>query len=359
MESEGIYEGQPRVRTRRVFFTGSTALAKGQGVCYDRDTGTAANFSGLRDRYVEMPSTSNNRWFAGVCKTDYRARAGGQFIEIAEPGSVVEVSILDAVTIDSTLLTCGIGSGVAGGRFGLFGFLGRGSAKALQTIAAVASNSAGLVGPVAKSVDGSATVSADGLTITKTALFTNARAGDFVYIYGGATTTTMAAAVTPGRYVIASVTSADAAVLTTSCSAVAGSLACYVVRGNPTAQVFLYEGQESGLTQWVTPLANSAAQSMVGGFTFIFGGATLGTGDSTTTLADGTFVGELKGFKLMGALTTNDWLLTVTTGKQGLLNADPTTALATLEFDGANDASWLQWTGAAWYLIGNSGTAIA
>ncbi|MCJ7828236.1 MAG: hypothetical protein MUP81_00650, partial [Dehalococcoidia bacterium] len=83
----------------------------------------------------------------------------------------------------------------------------------------------------------------------------------------------------------------------------------------------------------------TAIQSMVGGTTFIAGGLTVGT-DSTATLADGIEEGQLKAFAGLGTLTTNDWIITVTSGlKVG------GTALATIEIDAATDQAVLVWYG--------------
>lgn len=357
--SSNIAEFAKQARTfpRRVFFTGSTAIAKGQGLCYDADYGVAADGDALRQKRVEVPSSSNNMNFAGVAASGYTAVAGGQWIEIYEPGSICEILVDIAATVNATYLTCSAATGNTG-HFAAAGFPGRGSALALQTIAAVSSTTT-TPGLVSSSLDGSATLSADGLTLTKTGAFTNAAAGDYVYIVGGATTATMAAAVTPGRYTIASVTSENAVVLTSAACAAASSCAFYCVRGEPTVMALLLGGpatggQESGLTQWVTPLSGGTVASMVGGFTFIFGGATITT-DNTETLADGSAIGQRKGYKLMGALTTNDHVITATTAKQ----LDGSTALATMEFDGASDQSILEWLGPHWKLIANSGTGLA
>lgn len=346
-------DNQARRFVRRVFFTGSVALERGQGLCYSRTVAADAGSEALRDKHAALPTSSNNMHFAGVVTQDYPAVSGGQWVEIDEPRSVTRVSILAATTVGVTYLTCSASAG-ARGRFGLTGFRGKGTGLALQSLAAITDAAGETPGPISSSLDGSATYTTATKTVTKTGAFQYAKAGDFVWIVGGATSASMAAALTPGRYVIASKTSDDAVVLTTAAGAADSKVAFYCVRGNPTVLAILDDGPESGLTEWITPVSATAVPAMVGGRTFIFGGATITT-DSTDTLADGTVVGLRKSFKLMGALTTNDWLLTVTTGKQ----LDGSTALASCEFDGANDESLLEWCGPHWKLHANSGTGLA
>jgi hypothetical protein len=78
---------------------------------------------------------------------------------------------------------------------------------------------------------------------------------------------------------------------------------------------------------------------MVGGTTFLCGGYTMAA-DSTCVLADGIKEGQLKAFACLGALGTQDYLITVTSG---LKRAG--TALATLELDAAGEFATLQWFG--------------
>lgn len=96
---------EPLVKIRKVFFEGTTALSRGQALCYNRDYGTATASEGSRDRRVELPGQGNQLWFAGVAMYDYVANAAGQWIDIAEPGSVVEV------IADATVSAIGLISG--------------------------------------------------------------------------------------------------------------------------------------------------------------------------------------------------------------------------------------------------------
>lgn len=348
--------------TRSVFFTGSTALSEGQGVCYARTTGTAASVDENRDVKVELPSSSNNYMFAGVAAKDYAAVTGGQWIKIHEPGSVCKIAINTTATVGTTLATCSAATGDAG-RFGAAGFAGRGTARILQTIAAV-SDTTTTPGVVSSSLDGSATYTTATKTVTKTGAFTNAVAGDKVVILAGATTATMAAGLTPGVYTIASVTSSAAVVLSTAAGSADSSLAFYCIRGNPTALAELQTGVESGLTQWITPLSATAVEHMTGGYTFVFGGATITT-DSTATLAtSGAFQGQYKAIQLMGALTTGDYVVdmgtTTTIYYDGAGSAGTTYAAVTtdFEFDGANDVAVLQYLGTKWVIQMLAGVAL-
>lgn len=360
MPHSTTYPGAHRARPRRVFFSGTTALVEGQGVCYDRDYGTATSVDGIRDTRVELPTTTNGRNFAGVTAKAYSSNSAGQWIEIYEPGSVCKVAINLATTVNSTTLSCVVGNGGLG-RFGHGGFQGRGTALALQTVAA-ATSAPTAPALVATLVTGTVSTSADGLTLTAASgtPFAYAAANDYVYVLAGCETSGAAATVTPGRYTISSVTSSTVIVLSTACASAASTIACVVTHGNPTCLAYLQDGRESGLTEWIAPVENAASAHMVGGWTNIVGGASvdIDTGDSTATLADGTFVGELKGFKLWGALTagtSNDHLVSVTTGVQ----LDGSTALASMEFDGANDTSILEWGGIKWRLIHNYGPTLA
>lgn len=336
------YIKQARVLPRKVFFTGTGALVKGQGVCFDRDYGTAADREYRRDSYVALPSRTNNLAFAGVCAKSYDANAAGQMIEIYEPGSVCEVAVGVDTVVDSTILTCSAGEGDPG-RFAKPGFMGRGSAIALQT----------LTNLVGSSYDGTAAVSA-GETLTKTGAFAGAAAGDKVYILGGASSAGVDA-VTPGEYTIASVTSNDAVELTTAPGN--GQVVFYCISGNKTCLALLLDGEESGLVDFISPIDNAAAApvAMVGGTTYVCGGYTIGAGDSTLTLADGTRMGMKKMFIGLGTLTTNDMAITVTSGIQ----KDHSTALAKVEIDAAAEEVQLTWRYDKWVCDWTAGATIS
>lgn len=345
---------QPRGEKERVWFPGSTQIRKGMGLCYDLDitgTGTgelATDPWGRRGNSVAVPDTTNNLAFAGVATQDYSAKANGQMIDIWKPGSICPVAVGFATTINSTRLTCSVNSADAG-RFTFQGLSGRGTALALETLA-IADG-----GDIAeKAVAGTATTAwvSPSLTITFTGIGTACGFGDssidptdfVVVVLGGAddaaggdaTTGEMAVA---GEYPVVSAPSADTITIATDIGDVDATL--YVIKNTyPTVLCYLEDGEESGLQEVISPQDNTAVQSMVGGTSILCGGYTMAA-DSTATLADGLTEGQKKAFACLGALTTQDWLLTVTSGMQ----ADGSTALASLEFDAAGDEAVLQWHG--------------
>lgn len=354
---KNIAPGQIEQKTKVVTYTGSDAIQKGQWLCYDRDYGTATADEGKRDTYVEKASTTNNTRVAGVSSAYYAAKTGGQNILIIEPGCCAHVLTGIATTVNATHLTGIAGPSGVSGWSGEAGLMGRGTALALQTTPAASTTSG--AGPISSSLDGSAVYTASTSTVTKTALFANAAVGDKVVILAGVIDTTSLTKVTAGVYTILTKTSDDAVVLSSSAGATDSDIACYVVRGYPTVLAYLFDGEESGMTEWITVYSDgsgtTAVASMVLGKTFIFGGVTLGTGDAIDTLADGTLDGQKKAFHLKAALTSNDYVVTVTTGEQ----LDGATDLGSMEFDGADDRSTLEWASGHWKLTHNKGTGLA
>jgi len=326
--------------------TAGTTLYKGQALCYNRDYGTATERDGERDSRVELPSTTNNLRFAGVLDHNVTVPSNGEIkVTINEPGSVCDLWIGSDTVVDSTYLWALAGDGGKGiFRSDVGACLGRGAALALQTNAS---------GVLVESIDGTAVV--NGTAVAKTGLFAGAAAGDKLVIMASATAAGAAGA-TPGVYTLASVTDDDNAVLTASASSGASEFAGFVQSANPqTCLALLLDGEESGLVEWINVLDNAASAAMVAGATHVLGGVTLGTGDCTDTLADGTFTGEKKLIALHGALTTQDYLVTVTSGIQ----MDGSTALATVEFDADGDYALLEWVVSNWQLISYAGPTLA
>ncbi len=118
--------------TIMVWFSGSTALLEGQGLCYYWDYGTADEFDGNRSNRVEVPTILNARYFAGVAARPYAARTGGQMIDINLPGSFCNILSKASTTIGAGILTCEAG-GTYAGYFRFSGFEGEGSCVPLQT----------------------------------------------------------------------------------------------------------------------------------------------------------------------------------------------------------------------------------
>lgn len=355
-------------KRKRVWFSGSTALVKGQGLCYDRDytttaTGqTATDAYGGRDNIVAVPASGNNMDFAGVTVRAYAAKTGGQVVEIFEPGSICEILVGQDTTNGTTLLTCSADS-VDAGRFTLQGLPGKGTAKALQTVAS---------GNLFESFTGAATAAYSGgvTTITATGIGTACGyGGTFVtgarlVVLGGADDTTGGDAssgemATVGTYTILTAPTADTVTIATDIGDV--DITCYVLPADDVyCLAYLYEDGESGLTEFVSPQDATAVTMMVGGTSFVCGGYTMAA-DSTDTLADGTINGMQKRIVGLGALLTQDYLVTVTSGLQG----DVSSALASLEFDAAGDQATLEWNGSggattgSWVIKQQAGVGIA
>jgi len=334
-----VHENQARAFKRWVYFLGSVALCKGQGLSYDRGYYTDNSDEavtdpwGRRDKVVRLPSGSYNEHFAGATVKAYRAKPGGQWVEIFEPGSVCEIAASVNTTVNATLLTCSAGAGDPG-RFGLQGLPGRGTALALQTKSNVVLQS-DLTG--ASALDATGKILTDGAA---TFVTNGVAAGDKVMIVAGENDGSNETA--PGQYTVSSVDSETQLTLTEAASD-GGTMqvSYYIISGNPLVLAYLYDGAESGLQEIIMPIDNTAVAAMVGGTTFVAGGVTLGAGASTHILADGVKEGLKKVFAGLGALTTNGYVVTVTSGIQ----ADGATALASVTLDAANEIIALQWNG--------------
>jgi hypothetical protein len=341
-----------------VWYNGSDAVREGEAVCFDVANGTATDANGRRHNQVVRPTTSTNMAFAGVAARNYSAQANGQFIEINMPGSKgVKVAISAASATIGEDLCFTAGSGAAGGRFFRNGSVtGRGTARVRQSRT---------IGAQTVSAAAGMSLATDGVTLTHTsATGDNAvLAGDVLEIRSGSNDGTDKEIV-PGRYVVASVTSATVCVLATTPAkatlTAAGVIHGSIIRGNPMVQADLLDGEESGGVQFICPSNAGGAQgaAMIGGLTVVDGGVTCGA-TATATLADGTRFGQRKTFIGTGTLTTNGYVTTVTNGIQGMANNSPTTALATFTIDAAAEFILLEWTGAKWVLLGTVGATLA
>lgn len=173
----GLTQDGNRQNLRQVFYDSANALTNGQGVCYERTsaTRTAATsaLAGSRDLIVKDPSVTNNHDFAGVVVGDYAARTGGQSVTIAEPGSVADINVTATSVTVGDYLTCDCGDDV--GDFKDVGFVGRGSVRILQTLAAAGTaqgylmtgEESGLVQRIAPATgaEGAVVLSPTGITI--------------------------------------------------------------------------------------------------------------------------------------------------------------------------------------------------
>ncbi|MFA5766840.1 MAG: hypothetical protein WC919_02875 [Candidatus Paceibacterota bacterium] len=118
----------------------------------------------------------------------------------------------------------------------------------------------------------------------------------------------------------------------------------------------LQTGNQSGGVESLTPTgtAGGALQSKVGGVTF-YEAATNTSAVLTSTLADGTILGERKMFVINGTQTTNGVTLTVTTG----FKLDGTTSITTITGNTAARRAYFEWRGNAWYTLCDTFDTIA
>jgi len=323
-----------------VWYTGTDKVRKGEAFCFDISnvTGAAATlYNGLRHSYVTRPGTTNAGAFAGVASRDAYASATGTQIELYIPGSKgVEVALGVDTVLNTGILTFQVGGGNgAAGRFVKAGFPGRGSIVPRQTVTAV----------IEASMTGGWSVAVDGVTMTVSST-TGLTAGDTVILLGGEEESG-GAKVIPGKYVIASITSPTVLVLTTAVSTATSSaaLTCtgYAYTGNPTCQADLMEGDESGGVEFLSPpnAGITGFAYMANGVSFVCGGVTCAA-DVDVTFANGTVLGEKKGFVCLGTLATKPVTIDLVT--TGVVLAG--TALAEITgLDAALDAAYLSWHG--------------
>jgi len=350
--SVNSHEAGSNAIVEEVWYGGTDALKEGEGVCYNTDYGTATAINGRRGNRVERPHLTNNRDFAGVADADYSAKAGGQMIRINCPGSKginVALGIDTVIGVGQLTFTAGSG-GSHRGRFVKSGYPGRGTIVPRQTVTAILeSDWAGATWSMAT----------DGITLT-VADSSDYTAGDTVVIL--ASDRDLIAGVkylTPGKYIISSITDATTIVLTAS--AAAGTLTAavgvtgYIYTGNPKCQADMLEGEESGGVQFVQPATSGGdtmlvAQVMPGGITYLCGTVTFAA-DAEYDLVAGTRLGERKGFWCLGTYTTHDFVIDNATG---FLMAG--TALAEIEdIDTPGNYAFLEWWG-AWESVQTSST---
>ena len=341
---------QSNARVEWVWYEGVDALFEGEGVCYNTNYGTAASADGRRCNRVERPSTGNNRAFAGVSARNYSAQSTGQFIEINCPGSKgVKVALGVDTVIDTGMLTFQVAGGSAAGRFVKMGFQGRGSIIPRQTVAAAV---------IEASMTGAWSLATDGVTLTMSDT-TGLAAGDTVVILGSDRDTLSGVKyATAGKYVISSITSTTVVVLTAS--AAAGTLTAaigvtgYAYTGNPTCQADLLDGEESGGVEFksVPTAGTDTLTYMAGGVTYLCGTVILAA-DVEIDFAEGTRYGERKGFVVLGAYTTNDFVIDLVTAGFTMAGG----ALAEIDdLDTAGDLAFLVWYGRWRCLTASGGT---
>ena len=359
------YQGQAHVKKALFVYKGTAALKKGFGMCFDfdyltTDTGQAATdaFGARGLKVVEVPSVSNANRFAGVLTNSYPASTrGNQIIELAMPGGCAMVAQRVISTSGLTRITCIVdqtaGDGLSG-MFGHGGLCGRGSAIALQTLAAATAgnlaltNVTGTVVGVYAAGTGLTTVT---LTGAGTALgyvsATVAADGYELSVLGGAVAATGHA--TTGRaiegiYPVVNATGANTFTVTGNTGDAA--MTTFLTKIDLLTLAYLEDGMESGLSEYVTPKVSVASQFVLtqGGTTFVCGGLTM-AGDSTATLADPVSIGgdgdgARKAFYALATNVTSSYLVTVTSGLKTVR-----TALANIDFLTVGEWAELQWVG--------------
>ena len=344
---------------RTVYLNETVAIKKGQGLCYQHDaalTGYAVTVeTPARGNVVKLPDGQpasgipNNFHFAGVAAMDYAAGSALRPITIYEPGSICHVLAGIDTTAHQTIMCCSAQADCNPGHFTQEGALlgdARGYARALTTQTNLK----------ASDYTATATLDATGLILTDSGATFSTNgvvAGDKVYIVAGENDGTNA--VTAGEYTVSSVDSETQLTLTAA-AADGGTMevSYYIQADNPLVLAKLLDGPESGLLEWFTPANGAQTAIMIGGMTHLHGGFTP-SADSTYTLADGAAYnhGGWEAFVLHGALGTNDFLMTLTNGKQ----IDQSTQMQTAELDGDGDTLYLQWFESEWYCRHYVGTA--
>lgn len=348
-------------------YRGTAALKKGRGMCFDLDyanasiTGEkAADPFGTRGlKEIQVPSASNANRFAGVLTMNVPVNPNGHVrkVQLYLPGACAMVSQRVISTVGITRLTCIVdqtaGDGVSG-VFGHGGLTGKGSAIALQTLAAATggnlakANDTGTATGVYASNTGLTTVT---LTGAGTALgydgTTIAADGYELTVVGGAVAATGHATVgraIEGVYPVVNATGSNT--FTVRGDTGDAAMTTFLTKKDLLMLAYLEDGDESGLSEYVTPKVSAASQFVLtqGGTTFVVGGLTLG-GDSTATLADPVTIGGLgdgarKGFYALATNSSNSYLITVTSGLK-----QAGTSLSNIDFLTAGEYTMLVFNG--------------
>ncbi len=346
---------QSESEPKRVWFGGSTPLLQGMGVCYNTDYGTAKEVDGSRTQRVEMPSTSNSSWFAGVTIQKYPADSRGQWIEICEPGGVCLVQIGKDTVADTGILTCSC----KGGDMGIFsriGMPGRGSMTPLQTSTFDSGSYEQTV--LARSLDGSASVGAN-LIITDSSAFGNVSVGDACYITAHAITATGVADATGlvGKYLVSA--QASGAITVVNATAAAGHDNVVAGVAFTTASIveyfivpatgalclaYLHPGAESGLQESLSIDYGSEVDTMAGGTSHINGvGTTLAGTTPAVNIVVQPVVGCNTRYKRLfteGGIATSNGQV-IQDDSVVIRKADSSAALTTLTIAAANDDATL------------------
>jgi len=358
--SQNSYYKDGNAIKESVWYEGTDALKRGEGVCYDSDYvgDGATEADGRRCSYVERATSSNNMDFAGTADSTYPASSVPQLITINVPGSkFVPVAIGVDTVLDTGLLTFCVngkyskgaagGDGSEGGRFYTGKNKGRGSAVPRQTVTAV----------LEAFMDGTGSLDTTGLVLTVADAGDTAE-DDIVVLLGGEDEGT-SKTVIPGNYTVSSVSGNDITLTSSAVAATPGAaLTCtgYVYTGNPVAMCDLLDGEESGGIEFINlPNAGGDTQPyMVGGLSYVCGGLTLAN-DAECELAQGSLPGDKKTFICLGAMATSDVVVDLVSAG---LQLDGSTALAEINaIAAAGDACYLQFQGVKWHTQDIAGDA--
>lgn len=338
---------------RRLFFQASTALEQGQGVSYDKDYGTNTDDDVRRDTYCELPKITDYQEFAGVAIRKFRAKSGGQWIDIGTPGGLAYVAALVNTTINTSYLTFTRSATASlSGYFVRQGLPGKGTAEILETNASVARDTQ-LSG--ADYVTGATLTDASG-----TALGDAITDGDRCFIFGGAESDSDdGTAVTEGVYVCTA-TAVNTTVTLASSPGADDSHANYVAHSIVPATTVvvlakLQDGVDSGGYQFLTAYDNATPTLTAEGWTGVCGGWNNNSTDATATLADHVRNGTKKAIEGLGAIATQEFAVTISNG----LKRDGSTGYTTIKFNAAAEIAILEWWYDEWTTLHVKGAAVA
>ena len=393
IRNNATYMKQPIINVGEFMYYGTAALKRGYGMCFDLDyylsgstaaeivIARAANSGDKGMKVVAVPSATNANRFAGVLMGNVKANPLGKgvLVQLALPGGCAEIAQRVPSTVDLTRVTCIVdheaGDGLSG-MFGYGGLCGRGSAIALQTLAAATGgdlakeNYTGTAGGVYSAATGLTTVTLTGAGTAMGWTSVAVDASDYeLTVLGGADATGTAATgrANKGVFPVVQALTADTFTVTgnTGDTAACGFMTTFLTKKDLLTLAYLEDGMESGLSEYVTPKIAAASQFVLaqGGTTFICGGAMTLSTTSTATLDDpvtkgGDGDGARKAFYMLYTVTTHGLLVTVTSGLKTVR-----TALANLDFLTAAEWAELQWVGnfgpgttGLWCMVGGTAT---
>ncbi len=144
METHGVQFNNSLYKLVRARYEGTETLKEGYAMCYDVTRGTVTAPDGERAFVVEKPSLTNMNNFAGWVAESGEGKSGANgpvHFDLVLPGSVCNVWAAVPAVIDATRMT------VCAGQWYMYhaGFAGKGSGKAVETVAGLTQAVPGLV----------------------------------------------------------------------------------------------------------------------------------------------------------------------------------------------------------------------